>query len=465
MERPRPKWVIWITTDHMRYDCIGAHGNEVMHTPNLDRLVRQGITFDDCYAQNPLCMPSRCSFMTGLYPQQTGVTQNGNTLRPDFEPTVARTFKAGGFQTAQIGKLHFQQHEDHDLDPRARHDYGFDTLWASEESGCYNDAYMTWLYTEHPDLVEKFRVPRSTSPQRIKEREGRVVDAPWQMSHSGWVGGRTETYLSVRHATQQFVHMGFYAPHPPLNPTTEMFKPYAGKEVPPPRCNGEEWHDKPEPLARIMRSFADWTVERFVDYRRHFYAMVTGVDLAVGSLLTFLDRTGMTDDTLICFGSDHGDMCGDHRMILKHPSFYDELMRMPWVFFWPRGFGTEGRRVSGLVEMVDQLPTLLDLAGCPVPQVMVGRSYADALLLNDPVEARQDVLAYHEPGWAMLRTAQHKYIRYGYGQEVLYDLGEATPEVVNRAHADPKTLASMRERMLQRTLEAGRTPQVRHFRY
>ena len=84
MERPRPKWVIWITTDHMRYDCIGAHGNDVMHTPNLDRLVRQGISFDDCYTQNPLCMPSRCSFMTGLYPQQTGVTQNGNTLRPDF---------------------------------------------------------------------------------------------------------------------------------------------------------------------------------------------------------------------------------------------------------------------------------------------------------------------------------------------------------------------------------------------
>ncbi|HUW83266.1 MAG TPA: sulfatase-like hydrolase/transferase [Phycisphaerae bacterium] len=465
MERPRPKWVIWITTDHMRYDCIGAHGNEMMHTPNLDRLVRQGVSFDDCYAQNPLCMPSRCSFMTGLYPQQTGVTQNGNTLRPDFEPTVAHAFKAGGLQTAQIGKLHFQEHEDHDLDPRARHDYGFDTLWASEEPGCYNDAYMTWLYTEHPHLVQKFRVPRSTSPQRIKEREGRVVDAPWQMSHSGFVGGRTETYLGVRHATRQFVHMGFYAPHPPLNPTTEMFAPYAGKEMPPPRCNGEEWHDKPEPLARLMRSFADWTVERFVDYRRHFYAMVTGVDLAVGSLLAFLERIGMIDDTLICFGSDHGDMCGDHRMILKHASFYDELMRMPWVLFWPRGFGTKGRRVSGLVEMVDQLPSLLDLASCPVPEVMVGRSYAGALLLNESVEARQDVLAYHEPGWAMLRTDDHKYIRYGYGQEVLYDLHEATPEVVNRADADPKTLASMRERMLQRVLEASRTPQVRHFRY
>jgi arylsulfatase A-like enzyme len=140
-------------------------------------------------------------------------------------------------------------------------------------------------------------------------------------------------------------------------------------------------------------------------------------------------------------------------------------MRMPWVLFWPRGFGTKGRRISGLTEMVDQLPTLLELSGCPVPRIMAGRSYADALLSGEPVETRQDVLAYHEPGWAMLRTADHKYIRYGYGQEVLYDLSEAAPEVVNRADADPQTLASMRERMLQRTLEASRTPQVRHFRY
>ncbi len=466
MPQPTPRRVIWISTDHMRYDCIGAHGNPAMHTPNLDRLVNQGVSFEQCYVQNPLCMPSRASFMTGLYPQQTGVTQNGNTLRPDFEPTVARTFKAGGYQTVQIGKLHFQEHEDNDLDPRARHDYGFDVFWSSEEPGCYEDAYMTWLRTQRPDLVDVFRLPRSSHPDRKSEENGRVLDAPWQFSHSGWVSTIAQIYLQARHSSKQFAHLGFYAPHPPLNPTREMFEPYADAEIPEPVWSENEWQDKPEPLARFLRMKPDWTMERFVDYRRHFYAMVTGVDLAVGALLDMLERNDMLDDTLIVFMSDHGDMCGDHHMIMKQGSWFDQLMRQPCVLHWPAGFGRQGRRVSELVEMVDLLPTLLDLAGCHVPEVMVGRSHAEALRTGGPVDGREDVFAYHEPPMgAMVRTATHKYIRYGPGAEVLYDLREQPYEVANRANDDPATLAMMRERLLQRLMEASRSPQPHLWRY
>jgi arylsulfatase A-like enzyme len=450
----------------MRYDCIAAHGNGAMHTPNLDRLVNQGISFDQCYVQNPLCMPSRASFMTGLYPQQVGVTQNGNTVRPDFEPTVATTFKAGGFQTVQIGKLHFEQHEDNDLDPRPRHDYGFDIFWCSEEPGCYEDAYMTWLRTQRPDLVPTFRVPRSSHPERETERYGRVLDAPWQFSHSGWIANMADVYLNRRRDSKQFLHLGFYAPHPPLNPTREMFEPYAGREIPEPIWNEAEWKDKPEPLARFLRMCPDWTMKDFLDYRRHFYAMVTGVDLAVGQLLAMLERNGILDDTLIVFNSDHGDMCGDHHMIVKQGSYFDQLMRQPCVLHWPKGFGTKGRRVSELVEMVDLLPTLLDLAGCHVPEVMVGRSYAEALRTGAAVQGREDVFAYHEPPYgAMLRTATHKYIRYCQGAEVLYDLREQPYEVINRSADDPAILAQMRERMLQRCLDASRSPQKVLWRF
>ncbi|MFP4550894.1 MAG: sulfatase-like hydrolase/transferase [Spirochaetales bacterium] len=87
----RPQNVIWITTDHMRYDCIGAHGNPAMHTPHLDRLVNAAVSFDRCYANSPVCMPSRASFMTGCYPQQAGVVVNGQTLAPDFGPSSAHS--------------------------------------------------------------------------------------------------------------------------------------------------------------------------------------------------------------------------------------------------------------------------------------------------------------------------------------------------------------------------------------
>lgn len=468
MDCPLPKLVLWITTDHMRYDCIGAHGNPAMHTPNLDRLVNEGVSFERCYVQNPLCMPSRASFMTGLYPQQVGVTQNGNTVRPDFQPTVATAFSAGGFQTAQIGKLHFQEHEDNDLDPRARHAYGFDILWLSEEPGCYEDAYMTWLRTEHPEHVDLFRVPRPNSPDRKSETRANVVEAPWQSSHSGWIATQTERLIRGRRQRLDngglFVHAGFYAPHPPLNPTREMFEPYRDRELPRPRLNSHEWGDKPEPLAGLLRHWQNWPAEDFLRYRRHFYAMVTGVDLAVGQLLAALEDCALLEDTLIIFSSDHGDMCGDHGMLLKHVSYYEELMRQPLVLFWPRGLGRVPRRVAGLTEMIDALPTLLELSGCAVPRVMQGQSYARQLCAGQQISGRESALAYHEPGNAMLRTATHKYIRYGPGREVLFDLREDPGELRNRLD-DVSMLQQMRELMLQRVLDSCRSPQPLLWRY
>lgn len=470
MGSPTPKLVIWVTTDHMRYDCMNAHCNPAMHTPNLDRLVNDGITFEQCYVQNPLCMPSRASFMTGLYPQQTGVTQNGHILPAGFEPTVATAFKAGGFQTVQIGKLHFQPHEDHDLDPRARFDYGFDIFWLSEEAGCYEDAYMTWLRTERPDLVNTFRLPRSVSPDRQNEVRGRVLDAPWECSHSGWIATQASRFLNKGPLTRcrrpkAFMHLGFYAPHPPLNPTREMFEPYKDAEIPQPRRNEREWEDKPEPLRGMLRGPKGWTDEDFMQYRRYFYAMVTGVDLAVGKVMQQLEEAGLLDDTLIVFSSDHGDMCGDHGMISKQISYFDELMRQPCVLHWPNGFGRPGRRVPELIEMVDLLPTLLDLSGCAVPEVMMGRSHAETLLSGKPVDGRESVLAYHEPGNAMLRTKSHKYIVYGPGAEVLFDLEQDPGEIINRAVDSPDQLNSMREMLMHRLLEASRSAQPTLYRF
>ena len=386
----RPKRVIWITTDHMRYDCIRAHGNPEIHTPNIDRLVNEGISFTQCYAQNPLCMPSRCSFMTGLYPQQTGVDQNGHTLRANFYPTVAHCFNAGGYETVQIGKLHFEPHEDRDLDPRPKNDYGFDIMYLSEEPGCYEDAYMTWLRTEHPDLVNVFRLPRSTSPDRQREIEGVVLDAPWECSHSGWIAQMACRFLEPRSLERcrrpnVFMHLGFYAPHPPLNPTTEMFAPYRQSAIQPPRRECYPSDDKPEPLRSLLNAHRSWTADQFINYRRHFYAMVTGVDLAIGKILNHLETNGLLDDTLIVFGSDHGDMCGDHSMILKNISYYDEVMRLPLIFSQPSRLTNRGRRVDSLTEMVDVLPTLLGLCDCAIPEMMVGNDYSAELKNGSPI--------------------------------------------------------------------------------
>ena len=435
----------------MRYDFIKAHSATWMHTPNLDRLIQNGATFERCYANNPLCMPSRCSFMSGCYPQQTGVMRNGQELAPDFEPTVGHCFRNAGYRTTQIGKLHFQNHQDHDLDPRARHAYGFENLFLSEEPGCYEDAYMTWLRTAAPEMVETFRLPRPASFERHEERRTfKVIDAPVLYSHSGWVADQTIRYLYSwgKLPTPQFIHMGFYAPHPPLNPCVEMFEPYKDVDIP------------LHVLREGSRALSDLSDAELLEYKRHFSAMITGVDIAIGQLLDQLEAQGELDDTLIVFGSDHGDLCGDHGGISKGPNYYEGVMRLPCIMHWPAGI-TAGHRHQGLMEMVDVLPTMLDLCGIPAPEAMQGQSFAAYLRTGDTAAGRQDVYAIHQPGLIMLRNQTYKYIRADFGddaaREVLYNVDTDPNEERDLVQdADyTEVLQQLRDRALTRSLMAS----------
>lgn len=457
-----PKNVIWITTDHMRSDNINANGNPNIHTPNIDFLIENGVSFTNCYAQSTVCMPSRASFMTGLYPQQTGVTRNGIELPKDFKPTAATAFNAGNFLTAQIGKLHFQNHEDKDLDPRGKHNYGFDIFHLSEEPGSYEDAYMNYLRTEFPEFVETFRVPRSTSPERSGESNGKVLDAPWEASFSGFVSTIGERFLEKRKgdSRQKFAHLGFYAPHPPLNPTKEMMKPYEGKSIPIGNMIDGEEKDKPKSIKNLFHHFKSKKKEEHENYIKHFYAMVTGVDFGVGKIIQKLKDLNQLDDTLIIFGSDHGDSCTDHGLLSKHSSFYDEVINVPCVMFWPNGFKDKGILESGLMENLDILPTILELSNVTIPETMMGKSYATGLKGKTPLNMRDSVFAITHPGIAMVRNQYYKYIYYPDDIDVLYDYKDKQKEVKNHAE-DPKykeILNEMKSLCLERMSHACRSP-------
>ncbi|MEM9789248.1 MAG: sulfatase-like hydrolase/transferase [Planctomycetota bacterium] len=466
-DTPRPTRVIWITSDHMRYDHVAANGNPAMVTPALDRIAASSACFHRCYTQNPLCMPSRCSFMTGMYPPQTGVTHNGHCLPADFTPTVATAFRAAGYATAQIGKLHFQPHDEMDFDAKPRHTYGFDVFWPIEERGNYSDAYYHWLEGKHPQHAADFRVPRSSDPDRhFSEKTPQPVDAPWQASQAGWIVDAASRYLSSRQDTPQFVHLGFYNPHPPLTPVREAWDAYDGVDLPAPHRDDNEAADKPEPLAGMLRQRDDWGPADFTAFRKGLAAMVTEMDFAIGWLLNHLTNHGLLDDTLLVFSSDHGDFAGDHGITHKGPAYYDEVMRVPLMLHWPNGLGDTRRDCDGLIEMVDLLPTLLGLCSAPIPAEIAGRSVADALLAGQAPAGRADVFAYHDAGQIMLRTDTHKYLRYEpWGSEVLYDLAADPHEFVNVADAQPETLAALRERALVRALAASTSAQRRLHPY
>lgn len=464
MDRPTPRHVVLITTDHMRYDCIGANGNAAIHTPNLDKLAAGGVNFHNCFIQNHCCMPSRASFLTGLYPQQTHVTDNGFCLPDDFEPIASRCFKAAGYHAGHVGKLHLQPHTGVEYDTRPQNTYGFDTFICSESPTKPHDAYTRYLDGAYPEHRHAF-CPSVEGARAMDKPNQRVVDAPWQASHSGFCAETAVQYFAKRGFNRQFLHVGLFAPHPPLTPTAEAFAPYDDAEIPLPRLGEREWEDKPDcKLVNLLQWNRKWTAEDFIEYRRYFYAMVTELDLAVGRIVECLTRRGELNDTLIVFTSDHGDQCGDHRLTLKAPHYYDEIMHTPLIMHWPNGLGDERRDVDAMIELTDMLPTMLTLAGSRPHEAMQGRSYGQDLLARRAIEGRDDVYATSEPNFAMLRTRNWKYLRYGPGKEVLYDLSDTDRyEVVNRAGDEhcAAVLAEMRDRMLTRSLEAARSPQRR----
>jgi arylsulfatase A-like enzyme len=371
--------------------------------------------------------------------------------------------RQGNYRTVQIGKLHFQNHEDEDLSNRPPNQYGFDVFRLSEEPGCYEDAYRKWLRGEHPEYVQTFTVPRPMSPARHEERTNmKVLDAPWQFSHSGWVSTQACRYLYSwnKRPEPQFMHLGFYAPHPPLNPTVEMFQPYQDMALPPLNRDESDWND-PD-------SFSD---EVLLNYKRHFYAMVTGVDMAIGQLLNTLEAQGELDDTLIVFNSDHGDACGDHGRTGKGPSFYEGIMHLPLIMHWPNGLKpSSGRRVSELVEMVDIVPTLLELCDLPVPRAVAGKSWAEPLRSGAPFQGRSDILAIHDDTYAMLQTPIYKYVRQQKGddyKEILYDLQNDPRELENIAtHPENEAILNeLRNRLLSRVLNASSSITERRLRF
>ena len=157
MKRPN---VLMLYTDQQRWDTIRYGGNTHIITPNLDRLAQEGVLMENAYCNNPVCMPSRQSMLSGLYPSTLGCTTNGIEMREDVW-TIPRILGNYGYTTANIGKLHFKNHSNRDH--REPHpSYGFDTLILSDEPGCYDDAYIQWVSGHDPEQVENCRV--STPP-------------------------------------------------------------------------------------------------------------------------------------------------------------------------------------------------------------------------------------------------------------------------------------------------------------
>lgn len=226
MKRPN---LLILYTDQQRWDALGANGNGEIQTPYLDRLATEGVNFDHAFVQNPVCMPSRVSFLTGQYPSTLGITHMGVPVPPEAV-TLPRMLKGYGYRSANIGKLHFLPHANRDH--RASHpDYGFDRLEITDEPGCYEDAYRAWVRRKAPDQLDYTSLglppaavtwyatmgvhdtiahPAERFPKRAQAFRGRS-----DLTQAAFVAEQTVDFIEECQEQPWLCVAGFYSPHSP----------------------------------------------------------------------------------------------------------------------------------------------------------------------------------------------------------------------------------------------------------
>lgn len=403
--------VLLITTDQQRADTLGAYGSKLGATPNLDRLAGQGSVFDAAFTQHPYCQPARWSILTGQHPRTHGVWTNG------IDPTerqVADAFStraaAEGIHTAFIGKAHFATNGV--LVP-GRSPYMEAAPNALKMPEGWQGPYMGF---EHAELVELGHYPTGFGPWplglhygkwlardgRLKALQRFAKAGPWsalppkrsgpqtwncalpeELHPTTWIADRTIHELRRSKDKPFFMWCSFADPHHPFDPPAPWCYRYDPADMVLPRRDREELRGKP----KIQRTFSEGVSSlaaalnppggkisdrALAEVMAAYYGMVAQLDHNIGRILGELAALGLEDDTLVVFTTDHGELLGDHSMLLKGPFHYDGVVKTPLILKGPKI--PVAKRIDAPVGTIDLVPTLEELTGVAAGSRVEGES-------------------------------------------------------------------------------------------
>jgi choline-sulfatase len=385
----RPNVLFIMGDDHAPY-VIGAYGNKLARTPNIDSLAARGVRFNRAYVNSPVCAPSRQSIITGKLPHAAGVTLLQTKFSED-QLTIADHLKTFGYRTAAIGKMHFNSNLTHGFDYRVD-----------------RPDHRRHLQQHPPRPVpSNVRVKPQWRPFRDPARIWLNADALpiglYDEDSEGTFFARKAIEFLERKSDQPFcLWLSFNEPHSPFDFPIEYAGMFDPKRMPVGKTG-------PEDSRQIPKVFADLTEEEKRGIVAAYYTSVAYMDKNVGLVLDALRRMNLDGDTLIVYVGDHGYNLGHHGRFEKH-SFWESAVRAPLITSFPKRFNG-GRVVNGLVEFIDLMPTILDVCGVRHQEGLQGRSLMP-LLAGKASKGRDYVFSEYLFGWeeAMIRTDRWKFI-------------------------------------------------------
>lgn len=359
-ETPKTPNVLWICADDLAAYVCGAYGNTIVKTPNLDRLADGGMRFDRAYCNSPVCTASRQSFLTGQYPRTLGVTQLKTAL-PDSTLTLPKMLAgdAHRYDTAAIGKMHFNSNLKH----------GFDMRLDMPE---YRKALMARGAKPLPEGVAVLPAWKPfQDPARVwlnsDVRPYGAVDA--DMSGT-YFAEQAVKYLEEKRDKPFFLIVSFYEPHSPFHFPVEYRGRHKPDEFAVPKLG-------PDDDAQIPAIFRNMTDKEKQGINAAYYTSTEFLDRNVGIVLDALKKSGKERDTIVVFTGDHGYMLGQHARFEKHCCF-EPAIRSPLVIRYPAAVQPK-QHTSALVEFIDIVPTVLDFCDIAKPDVVQGKSLAPLL--------------------------------------------------------------------------------------
>ncbi|MFS0779772.1 sulfatase-like hydrolase/transferase [Neobacillus sp. 3P2-tot-E-2] len=477
MNKKKPH-IILFNPDQWRGDVLGHMGNPAAVTPNLDDFVdNDAVSFSNAFCQNPVCTPSRCSFMSGWYPHVRGHRTMYNMMSPE-EPVLLKTLKDDGYFVWWGGK--------NDLVP-AENGFGAycDIKYVPERKpkpmfgGAFDGKGDNWRGLPGSDTYYSFLVGELDKGTD----EEYYYDSDWAN-----ILGAIELIKNAPQDQPLCIYLPILYPHPPYAVEKEWYN-LIDKSLLPERISAETLSDeKPSMLSglRDRYNMQGWSEERWTELRATYYAMCSRVDFQFGLLMEALREAGIYDDTAVFFFSDHGDFAGDYGLVEKtQNTFEDCLTRVPFIVKPPAESAVQPRVNDALVELVDLTATVHHYAGITPDYTQFGRnlapviagetnSHRDAVFCeggrlhgefhcNESAPANEDPSMLYWPRGemqrsegpehtkaTMIRTKKYKYVRRFYESDELYDLEQDPLETTNRIKdrdlAD--VLIELKERLL-----------------
>lgn len=384
MNQSKPN-LLFIYTDEQAINTLAAYGNDQINMPNLNKLAKVSTVFSKAYVTQPVCTPSRSTLLTGLYPHTNGCTKNNVPLKPDT-PCLPEMLNKDEYITAHYGKWH--------LGDELYKQHGFDH-WVSIEDN-YNEFFSDGLDKNVTSSYHQFLIQNGFTPNNgDRFSRGEASRLPEKFGKPAFLAKESSIFIKEHQASPFVLYVNFLEPHMPFfGPRDNQYDP---KDMPLP-TNFDNKLDDSNPLKTNifaaayeegghsglpLKSKEDW--QKMIS---NYWGLNSLIDTHIGSILDTLEECHLTDNTIIVFTSDHGDMMGSHKLLAKCVMF-EEAVRVPLLIKMPGQ--TIGKRIENPVSQIDIVPTLLELMNQPIPPYIQGESLCKTINAEHQIDENKNV--------------------------------------------------------------------------